>query len=227
MLTEQEQEQLEEMLMNRFADDIDVGELDEGIFDLSTLDGFFTAIVSGPTMIPPSKWLPRVWGDFEPEWKDQTEFELVFSLLVRYMNGIVIHFESQPENFEPLFLEREIEGKIYSIVDEWCVGYMKGVELAVEQWQLDQSTMRELLTPMMLFGTEDGWEKLLNLTEEETEKFRCAITPNVRKIQVYWRTRREQDNPVHFPVRRSEPRISRNDPCPCGSGKKYKKCCLH
>lgn len=24
---------------------------------------------------------------------------------------------------------------------------------------------------------------------------------------------------------RSEPKIGRNDPCPCGSGKKYKKCC--
>ena len=27
------------------------------------------------------------------------------------------------------------------------------------------------------------------------------------------------------PVQRSEPRIGRNDPCSCGSGKKYKKCC--
>jgi hypothetical protein len=26
---------------------------------------------------------------------------------------------------------------------------------------------------------------------------------------------------------RSEPKVGRNDPCPCGSGKKYKKCCLH
>ena len=25
--------------------------------------------------------------------------------------------------------------------------------------------------------------------------------------------------------RRSEPKVGRNDPCPCGSGKKYKKCC--
>ncbi|MGD8940449.1 MAG: SEC-C metal-binding domain-containing protein, partial [Gammaproteobacteria bacterium] len=23
------------------------------------------------------------------------------------------------------------------------------------------------------------------------------------------------------------PKVGRNDPCPCGSGKKYKKCCLH
>ncbi len=27
------------------------------------------------------------------------------------------------------------------------------------------------------------------------------------------------------PVHRKEPKIGRNDPCPCGSGKKYKKCC--
>jgi SEC-C motif domain protein len=30
---------------------------------------------------------------------------------------------------------------------------------------------------------------------------------------------------VNQPFRRDQPRIGRNDPCPCGSGKKYKKCC--
>ncbi|HEY8536793.1 MAG TPA: SEC-C metal-binding domain-containing protein, partial [Vicinamibacterales bacterium] len=25
-------------------------------------------------------------------------------------------------------------------------------------------------------------------------------------------------------LRRDEPKVGRNDPCPCGSGKKYKKC---
>ncbi|MBE6032925.1 MAG: hypothetical protein E7224_07025, partial [Clostridiales bacterium] len=27
------------------------------------------------------------------------------------------------------------------------------------------------------------------------------------------------------PVRKTAPEVGRNDPCPCGSGKKYKKCC--
>ncbi|HQP10905.1 MAG TPA: SEC-C metal-binding domain-containing protein, partial [Candidatus Omnitrophota bacterium] len=27
------------------------------------------------------------------------------------------------------------------------------------------------------------------------------------------------------PVRHTGPKVGRNDPCPCGSGKKYKKCC--
>jgi len=30
--------------------------------------------------------------------------------------------------------------------------------------------------------------------------------------------------PAAEPYMRAEPKISRNDPCPCGSGKKYKKC---
>jgi len=29
------------------------------------------------------------------------------------------------------------------------------------------------------------------------------------------------------PIRREMPKVGRNDPCPCGSGKKYKKCCEH
>jgi len=35
------------------------------------------------------------------------------------------------------------------------------------------------------------------------------------------------DGHVHGqePYRREGPRVGRNDPCPCGSGKKYKKCC--
>lgn len=28
------------------------------------------------------------------------------------------------------------------------------------------------------------------------------------------------------PIRSSAPKVGRNDPCPCGSGKKYKHCCL-
>jgi len=37
--------------------------------------------------------------------------------------------------------------------------------------------------------------------------------------------RDEDDPPIQQTVRREGPKIGRNDPCPCGSGKKYKKCC--
>jgi SEC-C motif-containing protein len=45
-----------------------------------------------------------------------------------------------------------------------------------------------------------------------------------RKLDGRWVFIDGQDVPGP-PKRREEPRIGRNDPCPCGSGKKYKKCC--
>ena len=36
-----------------------------------------------------------------------------------------------------------------------------------------------------------------------------------------------QDGDVFTPQKRQKEKVGRNDPCPCGSGKKYKKCCLH
>ena len=34
----------------------------------------------------------------------------------------------------------------------------------------------------------------------------------------------EHDRPASTPFQRTEPKIGRNDPCSCGSGRKYKKC---
>ena len=35
----------------------------------------------------------------------------------------------------------------------------------------------------------------------------------------------EADTGSQLPQRREQPKVSRNAPCPCGSGKKFKKCC--
>jgi len=38
----------------------------------------------------------------------------------------------------------------------------------------------------------------------------------------YWEPMEGADQIIH-----ASPKVGRNDPCPCGSGKKYKKCCLN
>ena len=52
------------------------------------------------------------------------------------------------------------------------------------------------------------------------------IAPSIRKISKYWLDRQDEFE-FGSPVQDSEPTIGRNDLCPCGSGKKYKKCCLN
>lgn len=53
------------------------------------------------------------------------------------------------------------------------------------------------------------------MNDEESNK---RLEELQERIDVMKETRVEQ-------VVRKEPKIYRNDPCPCGSGKKYKKCC--
>lgn len=226
ILTEEEIEYLDEFLLERIDDDADTEGKDEGVLDITELDGLFTAVVSGPDMIPPSQWLPIVWGDFEPVWESEKDFEVVFSLLMRHMNGIAATLVEQPEHFEPIFMEREVEGKTYTIVDEWCEGYCRGVALQVDQWGQGGLEMTTLLTPILAFTSETGWRGH-DLSEVESNTIKNAIMPNVRDIYAFWLARREQSPSSLQPIRRSEPRAGRNDPCPCGSGKKYKKCCLH
>lgn len=225
-LSEDEFQYLDDFLLDRVDEDAYTAGMDEGVLDMSGLDGLFTAIVSGPVTIPPSQWLPVIWGDFEPEWGSEKEFEAVFSLLIRYMNSIVSTLLDNPEDFEPLFMEREVDGKTYDIVDEWCEGYIQGMALASTQWDSGGVEMKALITPIMAFTSASKWSGH-DLTEGEVENVQKAITPNVRDIHAYWLARREEFMPDTRTVRHSEQRVGRNDPCPCGSGKKFKKCCLH
>lgn len=225
-LNHDELDRLDRFLLERIDEDVLSEDMDAGIFNISELDGLFTAIVSGPALLAPSQWLPVVWGDFEPEWESEKESEVILSLMFRHINDIAAILSEQPHNFEPMFMERSVEGKAYSIVDEWCEGYLRGVSLATIEWEGGGGEMTELLLPIMTFASEQGWQVLDTMSRTEIEKVQQSIAPTVRQIHAWWLARRSGgDN--SSPVQRTSPRVGRNDPCPCGSGKKYKKCCLH
>lgn len=225
-LDDDEFDYLKRFLSLRVDDDTYSVGMDEGVFGMSGLDGFFTAIVSGPEMIPPSIWLQDMWGDFEPEWADDKEFEHIFSLLVRHMNAIVAMLLEEPEDFEPIFYENYMEGKPGITVDEWCEGYVRGMALTPEAWDESGEQLAIYFLPIFAF-TEAGEWRGHELELYERENLQRAIPDSAREIHAYWLAQRDEYMPNNSPVKRSESHVGRNDPCPCGSGKKYKKCCLH
>ena len=83
-LTDEEIEELDQFLL-------DAEGLEESM-DISTLDGFLTAIVCGPKTIMPSEWLRWVWdmesGKDAPKFKDQAQAQRILGLLMRHMNDI-------------------------------------------------------------------------------------------------------------------------------------------
>ena len=229
-LSDEELERLDRFLVERIEaseDEDDEGdEIEEGVLGLSELDGFLTAIVSGPQSVVPSVWLPAVWGECEPRWETEDQALEIFTLMMRHMNAIAGHLMEEPGTFEPIFLSREKEGAEYLIVDDWCVGYVRALALTPDAWRAGGKGMESLLQPIFAFGTPEGWQMLDSLSDERHESLQQEIIPSVRAIHGFWLDRRERPRPVE-PLRRGSPRVGRNDPCPCGSGRKYKHCCLH
>lgn len=119
-----------------------------------------------------------------------------------------------------------MNGEIYTVVDEWCESCMRGVALAAEQWQLNDLDMKILIGPIQAFQGEQASITHKQYCHEEMQNLQQSIAPNVRLIHAYWLAKRTNDK-VRSPFKRRETKIGRNDPCSCGSGKKYKRCCLH
>ena len=145
---------------------------------------------------------------------------------MRLMNFNAIVLTEDPESFEPLFLEREWKDGKALVVDEWCEGFLRGVELTGELWAAGGREIDDLMLPILGFCEASDWAAHDLSDPGSTEQAQLAIAPSVRAMHAYWLERRK---PLRHrePLRRSAPRTGRNDPCPCGSGRKFKHCCLN
>ncbi len=224
-LSDEELERLQTILLDRVDEDAVTDGKDEGVLDVSELDGLLTAVVGGPVTIVPSRWLPAVWGDFEPTWHSVDDYGAFMSMLMRHMNSIAETLIEEPEAFEPMYLEHVWKGKAVLVVDEWCEGYMRGVGLAADEWRAGGPEIADLLAPIRAFTAATDWQAH-EMSEPLAAKFRDAIAPNVRALHAYWLARRAKETQSLARQARPSLRVGRNEPCPCGSGKKYKKCCL-
>ncbi|MYM23875.1 UPF0149 family protein [Duganella sp. FT135W] len=80
--------------------------------------------------------------------------------------------------------------------EAWCAGFVAGVALAGEAWAPLRAQQPALLAPFQPPGNA------------------AKVTSSVIQIRAFF----------HAPVAKVA-KAGRNDPCPCGSGQKFKKCC--
>jgi len=168
-LTEEQLEWLDDILMKYGTE--------ASLVDASELDGMLTAILSGPEQLSPGEWLPAIWGgeDEMPDWETEEEFELFHNLISQHVNDIVDRLTEYPEQFEPLFGTNNVEGQEFTVVEEWCVGYMKGVDLG--DWSSLPASLKPALQVIELHGREENIAKLETLSVEEYEASIAAIRP--------------------------------------------------
>ena len=228
-LSDEEIEELDDFLL-------DAEGIDESM-NVSMLDGFLTALICAPKLILPSEWMRWVWdtehGKDSPNFSSEDEAGRILSMLMRHMNDITRTLSQAPEYYEPLLLENINNGNPIPILDEWCMGFVKGMSLDEEGWSDIAVANPQWLSTIFLYGTEKGWETLLakDIPLEEHIEMSERLTTDVLNIYAGLKALREsqisQVRPSTVSKRDLAADNDTQDPaglCPCGSGKKFKLC---
>jgi len=206
----------------------------EDCMDLEMLDGFLAGVLISPRLIPAERWLPEVWSAHgeEASFGGGSGLQRAIRLVKAYHNEMVTTLgldEEEAVCWEP-FCFAIAEGDTLKIGEEWLDGFAQGLDLWPRGWEegLDQDavvavkeTLDEVLTPW-------AEESAAQADEETRLGWLGTLGEAVNDIYAHWR---DLELPAPQPLEAAAPRLpaasgpGRNDPCPCGSGKKFKKCC--
>ena len=209
--------------------------LDKQSMPIPTLHGYLSAIVIGPELIQPSEWLPFVFNQEgeKPEFDSMDDANQVIGTIMNFYNSIIQDLDA--DRYKPIFTISQRSNSNDADPKEWCTGFAEGVALSEESWfdNADKG-LYNLIMPIYYFvdGADFNLPDEGQRKEEEFKASMIALIPKaVLALRKYWRKKiygveqsESEGRIVPFGNGpKKEP--GRNDPCPCGSGKKYKNCC--
>ena len=198
---------------------------------LDRLDGYLHALAIGPQTIMPSQWLPKVWGEdsaMMPPMDKLEQLNHIMGLLMRHYNGIISGFEQKPPFVVPYWGIRKYETGVFEDAEGWACGFTEGVALNRAAWKplFDTPQGQQWYWPIGLLG-EDAFsadQDELTRTPELRQELTHEIEDSLVNIHAFWLPLRQAIYERET-SQRLRSKVGRNEPCPCGSGKKFKKCC--
>ena len=184
-------------------------------------DGLMTAIIVGPEPVPQTEWLPMLLSSADAAL-DGEDTRLLTGMLLAQYGAIIKSLRSRSKPYEPLFW-KDGEGRL--ITSDWARGFLDGMRLREEPWEELRKDKAQTFFALLAVLFQDGGidAQLLEDGLDPKEFFEDALGSVPDWIQTFYGIREERA----AGDRRADGKVGRNDPCLCGSGKKYKKCCLN
>lgn len=144
----------------------------------------------------------------------------------------ITHVLHSCDVFLPLLLEDE-QGD--TPANDWAQGFMRGMALRNEEWLelLNDEKHGGWLVPILALAHEHHPDPKMRpyaepIDAERREQLIVGIAAGVTAIYRHFEPQRRlaaRSARESATYRRAMPKTGRNDPCSCGSGKKYKQCC--
>lgn len=198
---------------------------------LSELDGYVVGVLACPEMIPPSEWLPHVWGETgEANFPDMESAEATIGAVMAHYNQLAAAIIRSPW-VEPIY---EIDPNSDEVLWEpWVDGFVRAMHLRPDAWerllaQSDEETQTTMIFMMALQDIYTGNSKFTDKEIDEIDLEAPDLIPNcIATILHQSRPELATSQPANLATApfKAAHRPRRNDPCSCGSGRKYKQCC--
>jgi uncharacterized protein len=205
--------------------------------DAVILDGYLCGVLVQPVQLTPEQWLPPIFGtegipEVGPKWSQKQHDRLIQLIQRRYDE--LLHGILEDGWFDPLVpLVEDEDGKVLTGKDAFeGIGYwVAGFEWALANFpQLEESALSgvpDLLDSLWrhLPEQDDTQKAMTKALDEEhplknmDEAIEALVFDVVDLAGIGIAERHKVQQVV-----RDQPKTGRNDPCPCGSGKKYKNC---
>lgn len=206
---------------------------------VSELDGFVAGLFLRPDMIMPSELLPEVWGlDGEPEFESMEQAEATIAAVMAHYNRVAENLANRRKPYEIVLEQAEGEGEPFW--EFWIAGFEQAMRLRPEAWRTyfdagDTQVEAAFSCMCGLLEIHLGESSLPKAMQDDLREHACELIPEMVVRMNGWI---KSQSPVGIgatpdwlgaastnsgPARSNK--VGRNELCPCGSGRKYKRCC--
>jgi uncharacterized protein len=202
----------------------------DSLADFAELDGLVLGAVLAPSPVMPSRLCPSIWDpeglDWEPAWETTDDATRFFSALMNWQNRIIHALDSG--SYHPPLVPRVNPETATKEEQSWARGILKSCLFWSGSDTEPSETHRALL----------GCAAHLANPRADIPPDEHMLVVHVVRAASMLRAENLSGHPSDGPpifdagspilsFERDEPKVGRNDPCPCGSGRKYKRCCMN
>lgn len=219
----------------------------DGTLSFHELQGFLFAIACSPETIPPSEWLPIISNDEDMGFENEVEAHRILNhvmTLYNEVNGTVLERSNALPSGCGFNDDVVANFDEQTSISQWSRGFATGHDWLAEVWdeylpeELDEECGANLMV-LSFFGSRQLAEAYFaeanpakrkkretsfdDFAETVRELFPSALSAYAHLGRTIFEVLSKDGDADNKPAKSEK--VGRNDPCPCGSGKKYKKCC--
>jgi uncharacterized protein len=214
--------------------------------DVVMLDGYLCGVLVQPVLLQPDAWLPHIFDfegqplpdDVDPAWMERTRSLILrrYAALNRSMvedgwfDPLVLEFDEDHPPEAPAAGEPDPMAGLHPVSQSlmpWVAGFQHATICFPDLIEMpDDAVMAALARIFRHLPAETDEEREVVATLEREQPL-TTLEDGIEDLVVAVADLQDLTRETRYKVdtvKRDTPKVGRNDPCPCGSGKKYKLC---